>query len=413
MVVDTFRAAFLGGRPFWVPDANELTTRILICSFFLAAPLFVGIENSPTAWAIGTPLIALPFRIMNRTRFAFRLSRTTLLLAVFVILAGVSACWSISAPRSLHAALVVAGYAILGLMLIEQIDILPDAHRERIWKALLTGGVVAIIFLMAFEIRAGLFLDGVTLVDATLTLHKITFYGLLICAALLGNAELARSRSWLIFAAVAFALPTLVLGRSTGINFAILLIASIYFLHEITRRRVFIAFCVAYVLGALSGPFIAPSIFHALDQTGILNWQTGTFGARLELWSMISHEIFENFWFGHGADTTRSAYYIVQQPKYYTLPDLPSGHNIIFDVWFELGAAGIIVYLLLFAVLARAVLRVRGAAGMASMTVFLAATIELSVDHRIWLSWILGALVFGASIWVLSQAIAGRSTTAA
>jgi hypothetical protein len=47
------------------------------------------------------------------------------------------------------------------------------------------------------------------------------------------------------------------------------------------------------------------------------------------------------------------------------------------------------------------------------MTVFLAATIELSVDHRIWLSWILGALVFGASIWVLSQAIAGRSTTAA
>ena len=39
-------------------------------------------------------------------------------------------------------------------------------------------------------------------------------------------ATVARSRSWLIFAAVAFALPTLVLGRSTGINFAILLIAS-------------------------------------------------------------------------------------------------------------------------------------------------------------------------------------------
>lgn len=413
MVIDTFRAAVLGDRPFWVPDANELTTRVLICSFFLAAPLFVGIENSPTAWAIATPLIALPFRIMSRARFAFRLSTTTLLLALFVILAGLSACWSIGPPRSIHAALVVASYAVFGLMLIEQIDILPDAHRERIWKALLIGGVAAIIFLAAFEIRSRLFLDGVAFVDATVTLHKITFYGLLICAALLCNAELARSRSWLIFAAVAFAIPTLALGRSTGINLAILLIASIYFLHETTRRGVFTGFCLAYVLGAISGPFIAPSIFHTLDQAGILNWQTGTFGARLELWSMISHEIFENFWFGHGADTTRSAYYIIQQPKYYTLPDLPSGHNIIFDVWFELGAAGIIVYLLLFVSLARAVLRVRGAAGMACMAVFLAATIELSVDHRIWLSWMLGALVFGASLCALSQAIAGKSTGAA
>jgi hypothetical protein len=36
------------------------------------------------------------------------------------------------------------------------------------------------------------------------------------------------------------------------------------------------------------------------------------------------------------------------------------------------------------------------------MSIFLATVIELSVDHRIWLSWMQGTLIFGVCVCVLA-----------
>jgi hypothetical protein len=51
---------------------------------------------------------------------------------------------------------------------------------------------------------------------------------------------------------------------------------------------------------------------------------------------------------------------------------------------------------------ARRILRLTGAAQLACMSIFLATVIELSVDHRIWLSWMQGTLIFGVCICVLA-----------
>jgi O-antigen ligase len=192
------------------------------------------------------------------------------------------------------------------------------------------------------------------------------------------------------------------LGRSTGINFAILLIAALYFMDGVWRRRTLVIFCICYVVFAFTAPWIIPPLFQALSGTSLLDIYPGTFAARLELWGMVSQHVKDAWLFGHGADTVRIATYIVQNPKYYHLPDLPSAHSMVFDLWFELGLIGILVLAAIIIEIARRILRLTGAAQLVCISIFLATIIELSVDHRIWLSWMQGTLIFGVCVCVLA-----------
>ena len=400
----TIQEVVYGGLPVFTWNAEELATRFLVTAFFIAPPLFIVIENAPTAWGILAPLSVLPLYALYgggiRTRWLlvpFAVS------ACVALLAALSAVWSIDAHRSLAGAFVFGAYVLLGFSIVQSLRALSPAHRERVWRALIAGGCVSLLLLAGYELmHATVDEPGELLNEVARTLHKTTYYGIIIASALLFDAILLRNRRRLIFVAVVFAVPTLLLGRSTGINFAILLIAALYFMNSVWRQRTLVIFCTCYVAFAFVAPWITPRLFQALSGTKLLDFYSGTFAARLELWDMVSQHVGRAWLFGHGADTMRIATYVIQNPKYYHLPDLPSAHSMVFDLWFELGLIGILVLLVIIVEVARRILRLTGAAQLACMSIFLATVIELSVDHRIWLSWMQGTLIFGVSICVLA-----------
>ncbi|WP_208696190.1 O-antigen ligase family protein [Mesorhizobium sp. M8A.F.Ca.ET.057.01.1.1] len=194
---------------------------------------------------------------------------------------------------------------------------------------------------------------------------------------------------------------TLLYGQSTGINLAIVFVAAMFAMPAKYRQHALVGFFAAYLSLALIAPFVVSPLFAYLKTTGWLVFYPGTFAARLDLWQMISPHIAEQPVLGHGADTMRNAVGVVVNPTYYAQADLPSAHNIVFDLWYELGALGIIVYGVLLGAIIRMIGRLSGSCHFVPSSYLIIAVVELSVDHRIWLSWVLGTLVFAAGICIL------------
>jgi O-antigen ligase len=89
--------------------------------------------------------------------------------------------------------------------------------------------------------------------------------------------------------------------------------------------------------------------------------------------------------------------------KYYDLPDIPSAHNMVFDIWYELGLIGIIALLSIISIAARMVMYLQAGSLLVTMIMMLGTIVELSVDHRIWLSWVQGALILTIAASVLAS----------
>jgi O-antigen ligase len=315
----------------------------------------------------------------------------------FAALAAVSASWSLDPSRSWRAAVVLASYIGTGAIIISYIIELSELQRARVWSALVAGAATALIELTAIEIYSVL-----AHWDAARTFHKITFYGLLAAAVLLNiqakNTGLQRG-----FLVAFFAIPTLLMGKTSGINLMILATAALCFLSPQQRRRLLLAVLFFYCLLALLAPFLADFIFHLADQSTIGGLSSvASFMARLELWKLMAPYIIEHPWFGHGVDTVRISEFIIQHVvKYYDLPDIPSAHNMIFDQWYELGLVGVLSLLAIGGMTLRDMMNSACRYNLSAAVIFLGFVVEFSVDHRIWLSWVQGTAIFAASVVVL------------
>jgi O-antigen ligase len=313
----------------------------------------------------------------------------------FAAFAAISAKWSLDPSRSWKAGLVLVTYVGVAALIISYIAALSPSQRERVWAALVAGAVVALIELTAIEIYSIL-----ARWDAARTFHKISFYGLLAAAVLLHPET--KGRSWKIFLLIFFAIPTLLIGKTTGVNLLILATIALYFLPIGQRPGLLLAVFSLYCLLALSAPFLVDAVFGWVDQSSISRLKSvASFMARLDLWKLMAPYILEHPWFGHGADTVRVSEFIIRHVKYYDLPDLPSAHNMVFDQWYELGLAGIISLLAILGMTLRDITASACRYNLAAAVIFLGFIVELSVDHRIWLSWVQGTAVFAASIIVL------------
>jgi O-antigen ligase len=178
-------------------------------------------------------------------------------------------------------------------------------------------------------------------------------------------------------------------------------VAALYFASAHWRIRFLVASCLVYTVLTLAAPLITALLFAWLDHIHLLDFQPGTFAARLELWKMVAQHVWEAPLIGHGSDTMRIATYVIENRKYYTLPDLPSAHNVIFDLWFELGILGILIWIGLLVVAARAALKINRVSQLISVAILFGVVAELSVDHRVWLSWVQGTIVFALGICLL------------
>ncbi len=390
-------AVALGGESLFSPSASERVTRCLVVGLFIALPLFVSIQLSPTAWA---PIMTLSLVLADPRRLAVRPVRVWWKLAAcwmgLAILAAVSAVWSLDPRRSLFAGVVMAAYIGCGVVVVDYIAQRSDAQRERIWRALRSGAVISLIILTAIEIYSEV-VDW----DAARTFHKITFYGVLAAAVLLHDRDRA---TWLraLFLLLFFAIPTLLIGKTTGVN---LMIGAgiVLFLLRVRRLDIWLLpIFPIYCLLALSAPWSIAGIYAWVDQSVIAGFDgVASFMARLELWKLMAPYIVENVWLGHGADTVRISQFIVHNVKYYDLTDIPSAHNMIFDQWYELGLLGVIVLLAVMGVMLAVIVRSSCRYSLGAAIIFLGFLVEFSVDHRIWLSWVHGTVVFAVAALAL------------
>jgi hypothetical protein len=74
---------------------------------------------------------------------------------------------------------------------------------------------------------------------------------------------------------------------------------------------------------------------------------------------------------------------------------------MVFDQWYELGLVGIVSLLSILGMTLRDITASACRYNLAAAVIFLGFIVELSVDHRIWLSWVQGIAVFAASVIVL------------
>lgn len=221
-VVRSLRIGIFGTDPFLTKDPQERAARCIIIALLVAPALFVLVELSPTAWAVAVAIaliIANPRGVLD-TAGLLR-SPPILSLIVIAALGAISALWSLEPRRSLHAATVMASYIIIGAIAVREAVSLSDQQRERAWMILTVGAAIGLLSLFLTEIRA-IFATW----EVVRTFHKTTFYGFLFAAALL-FPERDRIFTWRLAFALLFAVPTLLIGRTSGVNLMIL--ASIVF----------------------------------------------------------------------------------------------------------------------------------------------------------------------------------------
>lgn len=398
-----------GGEPFFPCTRAERATRCLIVGFFVGPPLFVLVELSPTAWAgaLAIALLANNPRLLLSSRAAI-LSHLSLAFFSLAALAALSAFWSLEPARSLKASFQFTVFVLMGGAVVSQLISVSAEQHYRIWNALVAGATIAIITLAIIEIRAWSF----DKVDTTLirSFHKTTFYGLFFAAILLfpSGRYLQMRRVFVLFF---YALPTLLIGRTSGVNLSIILAVPLFFLSREGLKSVLTIFCLMYFVAALASPFIVERVYQSVDSSKIAALpQVSSYMSRLELWKDLAPTIKGAPWFGHGADTTRSTSVSFDQMKYYGLPDIPSAHNMVFDIWHELGLVGIVALLLIVLAASRTMMHLQTGSLLVTTIMLLGTILELSVDHRIWLSWVQGSLIFmvAASVLASLQTAPGR-----
>ncbi|TPM37545.1 O-antigen ligase family protein [Mesorhizobium sp. B2-3-4] len=389
-------AVVSGGLPLWTSDLDELILRVWMGLYVLAPALFIFVEMSPTVLALVAGLIGALTILTTRQRFGRGTMGVAVALALLSAFVLSSALWSVDAGRSIGTAKDVFGYSIAALLLFQGILALSNARRDRLAWVSLVGLLIGLVSVMGRELYFAFLTEDPRFVENVFTLHKITVYGAFFSVILVAQPGLA----WKGLAGL-FAVLTLLYGQSTGVNLAIVFVAVMFVVPEKYRQQVLVGFFAVYLSLAIIGPFVVSPLFAFLKTTGSLAFYPGTFAARLDLWQMISPHISDRPVLGHGVNTMRNAVGVVVSPTYYAQTDLPSAHNIVFDLWYELGAVGIIVYGMLLAAIIRMIRRLTGSCHFIASNCLIIAVIELSVDHRVWLSWVLGTLVFIAGICLL------------
>lgn len=406
--VAAVRATLLGAHGLVTLDRPELVTRCFVLAFAVAPTLFTLIELAPTAWAMAFAVVVIlcDFRSFDRAYFA-RLYGPLALLAAAACLASASGLWSLAPPRSFRTGGVLFSYAVAGFVLIAAARRLSPPQLARIWRALIIGSVPALACLAAYETFVWFFADPERLQFHTITLHKITVYGFLFATALLFPLEDRGDRLRRLLVVLLFAIPTFLFGRTSAITLLIPAGILIYALPTGWRGRALWIFAACYAVLALCGPIIAPALFAHTMKTGVFSLSSALYnaGARLDLWQLMSPHILKAPFFGHGADVVRVSLFLIEGKTLYGGPDIPSAHNIVFDLWFELGLTGVLLLLVAVGLLTRTIASLAPRAQLCAMLMFVCLLVELSVDHRLWLSWVYGTLIFGAVACVLAARI--------
>jgi O-antigen ligase len=152
-------------------------------------------------------------------------------------------------------------------------------------------------------------------------------------------------------------------------------------------RTALLAVFAGLLFWLLAAPFATPLLVSALSaETLPESWR-----ARIEIWTYVCERILEQPWFGHGLDAARTHAPLI--------PVHP--HSASLQIWFEMGAVGVLTTAALVIAAGRDLLRKlvdhRLAAAAAAGTIA-ALGIVLNVSYNLWAEWWLTTLFLAAGV---------------
>jgi O-antigen ligase len=392
------RSTLLGGGGVLPGDAAEYLTRLYVLLGLSALPLSTVFQYAPSALGLGFGAAAAPavLVLLARGRRVTFDRPTAAAVAAFSLLALASVLWSHAPARTGAGAASFAGYALAGAALAAGAALLERDALGRARAALALGAALAVVSYVAQQ-GAMLVGPGPSVPDIW-RMHKVSMYAV-VAGVLLVQLVRTREAPRALLALVALGAVLVAVGDSDASK----ILAMCALVAFVAPRRALVA---AFAALTLVIPFVAGPTFAFLEQRGLLAWKPNTIAARLEIWSAVSARVFDAPIFGHGANTVRLMEGVARSLRYTGFDDVISAHNTSVEVWYDLGAAGALLYLAMLVAAGLAALRQPARVLPLAVALHLCVLVPLSVDHRPWLSWLTGYIALVPVLFLLVRGAA-------
>lgn len=320
-----------------------------IFSGLALAPLFILCSIAPLIWLIQTKNFSLYYQNLPTKAF--------LLLLGWMAL---SSLWSLDSGNSLSLFVRIVGLFLCACAFIPFIRSLSEHHTQQLKKALYYGTIAALA-IFAFELASGGLLIKTMRYDI---FHQpeyqyfphdmnrgATFFALIlwvVIAALSPKKKLIAALLWIIGGAIILQLESMA--------------ASVAFIcGSLTFAVVFIGKRFGILLTVASSLLIIaaiPIIFNLTQPADIIEKAPLPLSAqhRLYIWDFVAEKSLEKPIIGWGLHSARK---IEKKPEDWPSPEIDPlprhPHNIVMQIWLELGAIGLALYILFIGSLFRTI----------------------------------------------------------
>ena len=339
---------------------------ILSITAFLILPIALFVSKGVAPLFVLSVVLVLALSLGSGVRFSFPRS-LSIVLAIFLLIAAMSALWSINPVSSLSSALRLALMCVGGLILAFAAGRLENQQRDFFENALIAGGVFG-FSLILFEnssdwiLTRALFRFIDVKESALLTLAPAFNAGMAICALYAWPWLLVVKRRyglWPMVAALIVAVLAIFLSDAETPLVALLLgfviaTASIFF-----RRAVFGLLGVAMVVGVIGAPLLPLALPDPQVDTSRYPHFSHSALHRLSIWRTAAERISEKPVLGFGMNATRHLYnnsdksirafntsVAGEKSWYNNFEPIPlHTHNGVLQIWLELGGLGALALL--------------------------------------------------------------------
>ena len=322
--------------------------------------------------------------VTHPNEFARAAWRGKLALAL-VFVAAFSSLWSLEPGLTLTRSISLLAPTALGLML---------SSRFTWWELLrLLAVALGLAALVSTLVALALPDEGIMTIDYGNAWHGV--YGnknglgramaLATIAFVLVALEGGRYR-WLAWVAAAGAFALLLLARAAASLVVCLAVLSLIPLFRALRFR-FTTAMALWILAVMLGAIVLTLMASNLESTLSLLERDTTLTGRTEIWAAVIASITERPWLGYGYNAFWQEW---SGPSASVLSavgwETPHSHNGVLDLWLDLGAVGIVVFVLGLAAATRAaVARAKHTSGSADLLplAFLAFLVLINLSEAI------------------------------
>ncbi len=398
-------------RPvFWLSSAAASMLPLAVFAPKGMTPLFVLTAVAATAGHIAARRALPPMPV----RFGDA-------LFAFVLFAAASALWSLTPTQSFQAVWPVAGIFLGIIVLVGLARTLDLAEKVKVGRALLIGTGVGLVLLLIEKTTGHSILRASTWIlniNAEVEDFKLkpatTIAAMLVWPILLLLNAKGVGRVWLFTIAIA-AFGVIAFAGSDASILGLVLGGAAFGLALRWRLATGMALGTILTVLMIAAPWV-PGLFPdpKVSMTGIA-YLPNSGVHRILIWQTTAKHIHDRPWIGHGFDTSRSLYSsgtsikvdlagpMIGRLEGVTSEPIPlHPHNMLLQIWLELGAIGAglmmaAMWAVLFALSRGLMQPTERAAGYGFVVMALAIA---AVAYSAWQAWWLSALGLSAAMFI-------------